>query len=82
MEAHDLPRKLKLLCQPVKKPWLHATLAIGRASGSDDKGLSASGMFVVNPPHTLKGQLQTALAELEQILGRGLGQGFSVESGG
>jgi 23S rRNA (adenine2030-N6)-methyltransferase len=82
MEAHELPRKLKLLCQPVKKPWLHATLAIGRASGSDDKGLSASGMFVVNPPHTLKGQLQTALPKLEQILGRGLGQGFSVESGG
>jgi 23S rRNA (adenine2030-N6)-methyltransferase len=37
---------------------------------------------VVNPPHTLKGQLQAALVELEQILGRGLGQGFCVESGG
>jgi 23S rRNA (adenine2030-N6)-methyltransferase len=77
-----LPRKLKLLCQPINKPWLHATLAIGRANNTDDKGLSASGMFVVNPPHTLKGQLQAALAELEQILGRGPGQGFSVESGG
>jgi 23S rRNA (adenine2030-N6)-methyltransferase len=81
-EAHDLPRKLKLLCQPIKKPWLNATFAIGRATGGDDNGLSASGMFVVNPPHTLKGQLQAALPELEQILGRGPGQGFLVESGG
>ena len=81
-EAHDLPRKLKLLCQPIKKPWLNATFAIGRATGGDDTGLSASGMFVVNPPHTLKAQLQAALPELEQILGRGPGQGFVVESGG
>ena len=81
-EAHDLPRKLKVLCQPLKKPWLHATLAIGRASGGDDKGLSASGMFVINPPHTLKAQWQAALPELEQVLGRGPGQGWQVESGG
>ena len=81
-EAHDLPRKLKLLCQPIKKPWLNATFAIGRATGGDDTGLSASGMFVINPPHTLKGQLQGALPELEQLLGRGPGQGWVVESGG
>jgi hypothetical protein len=30
----------------------------------------------------LKAQLQAALPELEQILGRGPGQGFVVESGG
>jgi 23S rRNA (adenine2030-N6)-methyltransferase len=81
-EAHDLPRKLKLLCQPIKKPWLNATFAIGRATGGDDTGLSASGMFVINPPHTLKGQLRAALPELEQLLGRGPGQGWVVESGG
>jgi 23S rRNA (adenine2030-N6)-methyltransferase len=44
--------------------------------------LSASGMFVINPPHTLKGQLQAALPELEQLLGRGPGQGWVVESWG
>ena len=81
-EAHDLPRKLKALCSPLKKPWLHATLAIGRATGGDDTGLSASGMFLINPPYTLKPLLSEALPVLEQALGRGPGQGWTVESGG
>jgi 23S rRNA (adenine2030-N6)-methyltransferase len=81
-EAHDLPRRLKGLCAPIKKPWLHATLNIGRSPRSDDKGLSASGMFIINPPYTLKPLLKEALPVLEQALGRGLGQGFTLESGG
>jgi len=81
-EAHDLPRKLKTLCGQLKKPWLHATLTIGRATGGDDTGLSASGMFLINPPYTLKPQLNEALPVVEKALGRGPGQGWTVESGG
>jgi len=84
-EAHDLPKRLKTLSTQAKRPWLHATLAIGQdpTHGPDDRpGLTASGMFVINPPHTLKPALQQATAVLLAVLGRGRGQAQSVESGG
>ena len=88
-EAHDLPRRLKTLANQAGTPWLHATLNIGQAEernvpGEPERGqgLTASGMFVVNPPHTLKPALQAALPQLLQVLGRGRGQGQTLESGG
>ena len=44
-------------------------------------GLTASGMFLVNPPHTLKPVLAEALPQVLAALGRGRGQGFELESG-
>jgi len=84
-EAHDLPRRLKTLATQAKRPWLHATLAIGQppAMAPDQRpGLTASGMFVINPPHTLKAALQAALPPILDRLGRGRGQGWNVDSGG
>jgi 23S rRNA (adenine2030-N6)-methyltransferase len=88
-EAHELPRRLKTLANQAGKPWLHATLAIGQrdeqpAAGEPERrpGLTASGMFIVNPPHTLKPALQAALPQLLQVLGRGRGKGQALESGG
>ena len=84
-EAHDLPRRLKTLSTQAKRPWLHATLAIGQdpTHGPEDRpGLTASGMFVINPPHTLKSALQQALPVLLDVLGRGRGKGQTLESGG
>ena len=88
-EAHDLPRRLKTLANQAGKPWLHATLAIGQdearnVPGEPDRGqgLTASGMFVINPPHTLRAALQVALPQLLQVLGRGKGQGQALEAGG
>jgi 23S rRNA (adenine2030-N6)-methyltransferase len=88
-EAHDLPRRLKTLANQAGKPWLHATLAIGQAEernviGEPERGqgLTASGMFVVNPPHTLKPAMQAALPQLLELLGRGRGQAQTLESGG
>jgi 23S rRNA (adenine2030-N6)-methyltransferase len=88
-EAHDLPRRLKTLSNQAGRPWLHATLAIGQ---SDEKapvgepakgqGLTASGVFVINPPHTLKAGLQVALPQLVTALGRGRGKGQTLESAG
>jgi 23S rRNA (adenine2030-N6)-methyltransferase len=57
-------------------------LAIGRETGSKDAGLSASGMFIVNPPFTLKPLLNEALPVVEDALARGPGRGWVVESGG
>ncbi|MDR7093313.1 23S rRNA (adenine(2030)-N(6))-methyltransferase RlmJ [Hydrogenophaga laconesensis] len=84
-EAHDLPRRLRTLSNQAQKPWLNATLAIGQdpTHGPDDRpGLTASGMFVINPPHTLKATLQAALPQLLEHLGRGRGKSQAVESGG
>ena len=89
-EAHELPRRLKTLCTHADRPWLHATLAIGQDEARQaplgepqrGQGLTASGMFIVNPPHTLKPALAVALPQLLQILGRGRGQGHTLESAG
>jgi len=84
-EAHDLPRRLKTISTQAKRPWLNATLAIGQdpTHGPEDRpGLTASGMFVLNPPHTLKPALEQTLTILLDVLGRGRGKSQSVESGG
>ncbi|MDQ6882414.1 MAG: 23S rRNA (adenine(2030)-N(6))-methyltransferase RlmJ [Pseudomonadota bacterium] len=88
-EAHDVPRRLKTLATQVDRPWLHATLSIGQAQDRNvpgeperGQGLTASGIFLINPPHTLKAALLLALPQLLQILGRGKGQGQSLEAGG
>ena len=87
-EAHELPRKLKALVNSFRKPWLHATLALGQPEqvaqpGEPSRpGLTASGVFLVNPPHILKAALQQALPQVLDALGRGRGKGQVVESGG
>ncbi|WP_234266365.1 23S rRNA (adenine(2030)-N(6))-methyltransferase RlmJ [Hydrogenophaga sp. NFH-34] len=83
-EAHDLPRRLKTLSNQAGRPWLHATLNIGQRdlSLNERPGLSASGMFVINPPHTLKAELQATLPRVLDVLGRGRGKAQSVEAGG
>jgi 23S rRNA (adenine2030-N6)-methyltransferase len=45
-------------------------------------GLPASGMFLINPPHTLKAALQLALPQLASILGQDQHATSCVESGG
>ena len=57
-----------------------ATLAIGGSPGAT--GLTASGMFVINPPHTLASTLRSALPRLEDALARGPHAGWSVDAGG
>jgi 23S rRNA (adenine2030-N6)-methyltransferase len=88
-EAHEVPRRLKTLATQAGRSWLHATLSIGQAEernvpGEPERGqaLAASGMFVINPPHTLKAALQLALPQMLQLLGRGRGQSQSVDGGG
>lgn len=88
-EAHELPRRLKTIANQAGKPWLHATLNIGQspdkvaAPGEPARhGLTASGVFLVNPPHTLKPALQQALPAVLEVLGRGRGQAQAIESGG
>jgi len=91
-EAHDLPRRLKTLSNQARKPWLHVTLTVkgGKAPtptalpGVDHKrpGLPASGMFVVNPPFTLKAQLAEALPQMKAALEQDSKAAFTLDSGG
>jgi len=73
-EAHELPRRLKTLASKAGKSWLHATLTVKSgqrtAAGSLKRpGLPASGMFLINPPFTLKAALTPALPQMVQLLG-------------
>ena len=88
-EAHDVPRKLKTLATKSGKKWLNATLTIKSSKLTSDEagevvrpGLPASGMFIINPPHTLKAALQLALPQLVEILGQDQHASFTVEAGG
>ena len=88
-EAHDLPRRLKTLAAKAGKPWLHAALTVKSskltttAAGETRRpGLPASGMFLVNPPYTLKPLLEAALPQLVQKLGQDRNAGFTLEAGG
>ena len=87
-EAHDLPRRLKTMVQKAGKSWLHATLTvksskiIENAEGETKRpGLPASGMFLINPPHTLKAQLKDALPQMVELLGQDRHATHTLESG-
>jgi 23S rRNA (adenine2030-N6)-methyltransferase len=83
-EAHDLPRRLKTLAHQTQRPWLHAVLGIGQAASTGPQGrpgLLASGVFVINAPHTLSGTIRPALEQVLAQIGRGRGQRAIVESG-
>jgi 23S rRNA (adenine2030-N6)-methyltransferase len=96
-EAHSLPRRLKTLATKADKPFVHATLNIGidsdKTAANDSPGgktgravssggMRASGIFVINPPFTLKAALAQALPQLVKLLGRGRGQAFTLDSAG
>jgi 23S rRNA (adenine2030-N6)-methyltransferase len=89
-EAHDLPRRLKTMATKAGKSWLHATLTVksskitkDAASGETQRpGLPASGMFLINPPYTLKPLLAAALPQLVERLGQDRNAAFSLDAGG
>lgn len=88
-EAHDLPRRLKTLATKAGKNWLHATLTVKSSKPVTDglgenkrPGLPASGMFIINPPHTLKPALQAALPQMARLLAQDRHAGFTLDAGG
>ena len=89
-EAHDLPRRLKTMATKSGKPWLHATLTVkssrivtDAATGTSHRpGLPASGMFLINPPFTLKPLLAEALPQMAERLAQDRNATFSLDAGG
>ena len=71
------------------KPWLGTTLTVKSSKLLQDDagevirpGLPASGMFIINPPHTLKAALQLALPQMVAALKQDANASFTMESGG
>lgn len=88
-EAHDVPRKLKTLAIKSGKSWLNASLTVksskilvDTAGEKHRPGLPASGIFLINPPHTLKAALQAALPQMVQFLAQDQNEQYSLEAGG
>lgn len=88
-EAHDLPKKLKTLANRVGKAWLSTSLTVKSSKLTQDSegevvrpGLPASGMFVINPPHTLKAALKLALPQMVERLAQDQHATSTLESGG
>jgi 23S rRNA (adenine2030-N6)-methyltransferase len=64
VEAAELPRRLEAMAP---KGWLHARLTVQRPD-AQGFGLAGSGVFVLNPPFTLRAQLEVALPYLTDVL--------------
>lgn len=91
-EAHDMPRRLRTMANQAGKGWLHASLmlksskvtsaAVAADGVAKRPGLPGSGMFVVNPPFTLKAALAEALPQMVEALGQDRNAAFTLEAGG
>ncbi len=88
-EAHDLPKKLKTLAIKAGKSWLNAALTVKNsklltdATGEVERpGLPASGMFVINPPFTLKAAMQAALPQIAVALAQDQHAAYTLDAGG
>ena len=75
VEAAELPRRLTALAP---RGWLHARLSV-QEPDAQGFGLAGSGVFVINPPHTLHSPLAASLPYLVDMLGRFAGANFLID---
>ena len=75
LEAAQLPRRLEALAP---KGWLHARLTVQQPD-AQGFGLAGSGVFVLNPPHTLRATLEGDLPYLVDVLGQFDGANFLID---
>jgi len=73
--AAELPRRLAALAP---KGWLHARLTV-QEPDARGFGLAGSGVFVLNPPHTLHATLATILPYLVDVLGQYAGANYLID---
>lgn len=75
VEAAQLPRRLAALAP---KGWLHVQLTV-QEPDAQGFGLAGSGVFVLNPPHTLHETMAATLPYLVDVLGQYPGAHFLLE---
>ncbi len=73
--AAELPRRLEALAPG---GWLNVRLTVQELDARGF-GLAGSGVFVLNPPHTLADQLATVLPFLVEALGQFAGASFALD---
>jgi 23S rRNA (adenine2030-N6)-methyltransferase len=74
-EAMQLPDRLKQLAV---KSWLHVALSV-QSPSEDGFGMHGSGMFILNPPWTLHGELREVMPCLVRVLGQDGDAEFGLE---
>ena len=79
VESVQLPHRLQSAADLLaKKGWLHVRLTVRQA---DERGfgLVGSGVFVANPPHVLRAELEPLMQPLTDLLGQYDGAHFLLE---
>jgi 23S rRNA (adenine2030-N6)-methyltransferase len=81
-EARGLPARLARLAQTADREWLNVVFAVAKPRRGANGGtvLTESGMFIINPPHTLAGMLKDTMPALVKKLAQDEGAGWRVES--
>ena len=77
-ESIALPDRLGTIAKAHQRTWLRAELRVENAPG--ERRLQASGMFVFNPPWTLRDHLKDALPILKNALGLDSGANCTLQS--
>ncbi|MES2716520.1 MAG: 23S rRNA (adenine(2030)-N(6))-methyltransferase RlmJ [Pseudomonadota bacterium] len=78
-ESANLPLRLKAIANAqARKGWLHARLTVAEPN-ERGFGMLGSGVFLINPPHTLRAQLREALPVLVRLLGQFAGASQRLE---
>jgi 23S rRNA (adenine2030-N6)-methyltransferase len=75
LPAVQLPKRLKALAT---KRWLHARLTV-QPLDARGFGMAGSGLFIINPPHTLHAELNSLLPWLHEALKQFDGGGWVLE---
>jgi transglutaminase-like putative cysteine protease len=75
LPAVQLPKRLKALAS---KRWVHARLTV-QALDARGFGMAGSGVFIINPPHTLHADLDNLLPWLHEALKQFDGGGWVLE---
>ena len=75
LPAVQLPKRLKALGA---RRWLHVSLSVQKLDPRGF-GMAGSGLFIINPPHTLHAELQTLMPWLHEHLKQFEGGGWVLE---
>jgi 23S rRNA (adenine2030-N6)-methyltransferase len=81
VHRHEPVELVRKLTRMPNVRWLHASVTV-RSPSPDGLGLHGSGMFVVNPPWTLKPAMDECLPWLARALRQDEGARWALETGG
>jgi 23S rRNA (adenine2030-N6)-methyltransferase len=78
LQTHDSRQMLQQIRAAKPASWLNVSLTVQRPAESGF-GMQGSGLFIINPPWTLPGQLGVTLPWLAEALGQDDGAGFDLD---